>query len=196
MGDNEKGRSAEPFSGFDFSKSHTRRKQPLNSVMPVNPGFCYAVFLTDAYLRNLDSDIPVHDFDNLCASLHEKSAMNALVRARTLGSLTEGKKFLPAPIVDFLVSVSSSDLYIRFGEDGRSRCSPLDVKSFSTNIIAELPVRNGEFEVCDSKCLWYLRFRDDEPVMFFAAKTAVVHKIIRKFPVNSMEVSPDFIYSY
>jgi len=196
MENNETENVTTPFSSFAFSWLHAKRKQQLNSVMPVNPGFSYAAFLTDAHLKHLDSDISINGLDSLCSSLHEKSAMSALIGTRKSGSLTEGKKFLPIPIVEFLMSVGGADLYVRFDDEGGARCSPFDAKFLSINILASLPVRSGEFEICDSKGRWYLRFRDDDAVMFFAAKSDLLDKLIETFPASCIEVPPDFIYSY
>lgn len=186
---------AAPFSNFEFTGAYARRNQPLSSVMPVNSGFGYVVVLTDAYLRNSNSDIPVGGFEQLCAAFNEHLAMNALVSARKSGSLTEGKKFLPSAIVDFLVLVGGPTIYIRFEDEGELQCHTIAPSLLKTDIIASQGVHDREFELCDTYGLWYLRFRDDDAVMFFSAKVDLIDELTTKFPDNCLVVPPDFIYS-
>jgi hypothetical protein len=185
-----------PFDKFIFSMLHAERGQTVGSVMPANKGFSNAVVFTEAYLRKSKADVLIRGFSDLLSVMDDVSPLGALMRARSDGSLTEGKKWLSPEMTDYLLSVSGNTFYIRCScrGSGPTGYSKISVASLNSDIISSQPCHEGEFEICDSNGTLYFRFRDDEPVMFLAARADIVSELTRLFADNVHLVEPDFIY--
>lgn len=194
MTNNEKEDICEPFSEFKFSNLSTRRCQPLSSVLPINSGFGYAVILTDAYFSEAGRDIAVKSFEDLRSVMGADSFMSAIVDARRYGSLTEGKKYLLNDMVDILISASGPAAYLRIDNDDEEICHRISAELMKSDITAVKPGHVGEFELCGERGIWYIRFRDDEPIVFLSAERGLINDLVERFPHNIMGVPPDFTY--
>ena len=186
------------FSNFQIVGSNKRRALPLGDVMPINKDFACAVVLTDAYLSHSGDNIAIRGFNALCDSLGEPDVNTALINSRKNGELFEGEKRLTHNIVNFLKSKIGSDFFCM-------RCVDNDKKYFfnelDTSILEEDLTKLGschvgDFEVCDSQQKIYIRFRDDDSVMFISAHKDFIQELASTFNDNVLEVPFDYIYSY
>lgn len=194
MPDDDRRDDCAPFYNFLFSTdSLTKQRLSLKAVMPINSGFSYAVILNDAYLGR---DTPINGFEKLSAHLNINSPLEALSEARNLCLLTEGKKWLPAEILKFLTLTGGPECHMRFGSGKGLRCCAINPESLGVDIVASQGCYEGEFEICDKNGSWYLRFRDDEPVIFLAAEEKVIGELTEKFTNNILQVPSDFLYCY
>lgn len=182
-----------PFSTFEFSVDHPRKRSTLTSVMPTNPTFSYAALLVDAYLCRASSDVHLRGFHDLCVAVDESGPMIALKKARASGVLSEGVKKMAPPLAAFLASTCGQTVYLR--SDDSNEVREVASKRLDEDLRAFLPAKGGELELCSGNGLWYVGFRDDDPLMFLAASRTWINELVCRFPDTCLVVPRDCIYS-
>lgn len=182
------------FSQFKFAQTHARRRRTLSEVMPVGEDLAYFVVLSDAYLSADDGERHVSSFGDLQEALGCDDALQALQLARAKGQLTEGDHQLPASVAGYLAKASTDSPSVRRWVFGASE------PTITTIAISEIKdAWSGsdleEVEVGDHSAQWYLRTRDDEPLIFLAVMAGPLLDQIRKCKEFCREVSGRFEYA-
>jgi hypothetical protein len=162
--------------------------------MPINPDLACVVVLGDAYLHTDENDRQLTGLADLCEVLGIESALEALKVARGRGQLTEGSHALPGAVRDYLASIGHGSTFVRGWTFGTS------TPKLSTHSVLQLSevLRESKFEeveACDSTQVWYLRFRDDDPLVFLAMPRERVSELVRLSPETCLEVEPGFVYA-
>lgn len=183
-----------PFASFTFASQRPRRSPTVADVMPINPGLACAVVLGDAYLHRNGNDTHLTCFPDLCEALSIGSATEALQAARAEGQLSEGNHILPSDVRDYLGSLGQGPIFVRGWAFGSSSAE------ISTHLLVQLSevlstAKFEEVEVCDASEIWYLRCRDDDPLIFLSLTRERVAELVRCFPDTCLEVESDFLYS-
>lgn len=182
------------FGSFVFAPCSRRRHQTVSDVMPINPGLRYAVVLSDAYLHTEGNDRRVSGLADLREALGVASATEALQAARARGQLTEGSRGLPWAVREYLMSIGQDRTFVRgwtLGSATPSLCSYPTIQFWE--VLRRFNFE--EVEACDSSEVWYLRFRDDDPLVFLSMQTDFLRELIQLSPDTCIEVEPGFVYA-
>lgn len=183
-----------PFSTFSFSQSPSRRHQMLADVMPTNESFVYVVVLADAYLSVEGHDRHICGFREFCDVLGIQDAMTALRVARTEGQLTEGRHALPDAVAEYLIAIGKGQLHVRGWAYGAS--APVHSSHALTRVQEIVPdAQFVEIEVCDSAGTWYLRARDDDPLVFISLCRELLPDLLKRSSDYCQTVGADFEYA-
>jgi hypothetical protein len=190
-----KGKMVNPFLGFDFQFGSARRKQPISSVMPTNAGLIYKVVLADAIYCGADGgDTHIHSFNDLSKIFCEKDYGKALQIGRKSGRLIESRRVLPERLISKFQKSADDLVYVRhFG-----LVNSQENGSIVTRGMLRLELINprlGEVEICDAESTWYMRFRDDDPLIFVAVSLPLGEDLMREFPDLVLAVDADFVYA-
>ena len=182
-----------PFVSFTLSADKPQRRQLLGSTMPTNEGLAYATILSDAYFYKAGDDTRVTSFARLCELTGETSVLEALTKARSQGCLSEGERELSNEIQLLLRSVGGKEIYVRRSMSGTTT---LDTSAYAIDSLGTIvkEARDDEVELCDSHQFWYLRFRDDDPLIFIAAPSNFIDEVVRRNCQTCLKVGHDFVY--
>lgn len=184
-----------PFSAFRFAQGQARRRKALSEVMPVGGEFTYFVLLSDAYLGIGDGERYIGSFDDLRKALSSGDDLKALLAARANGQLTEGRHQLPDVVVEHLGLAGSGLAHVRRWGFGGSE--PIIATIAVSEINDALTESNfEEIEVGDLSGNWYIRTREDEPLIFVAVVAGPLLEQLRLCKEFCCEVTGDFEYAH
>jgi hypothetical protein len=185
----------DPFPEFtsNLPPQHRRRITLAELVKP-RAGYEWAAILTDAYLSQDGIEKVIGSFNVLTTEIGARNVLEALDTARRSGRFTEGRKVLPQATVRSLQRFGVEPFWIRSLDDSCKEV--ISAQRMVDNIISTSRAALGDFALCDTGATWYLRFRDDDPLLFLFAESTLLGEVISEAPENVFEVSRNFIYAY
>lgn len=179
------------YAAFQFAATPAGRKVPVGDVLPRNANFQYAVMMWRAEFW----DRPISGFPDLQAATATTFPLDALAKARASGGLTEIEPHVaPAAFWEALDLSAAPPVGLRLHLFGESHpvIEALERAEITTAVRAWLP---EEVEIFPSDSRWYVRFRDDQPLMFLAADAVTIQRLVLMFPQNILQIPEDFVFA-
>lgn len=169
------------FQSFQFKRKSGSRRVTLEDVLPNDPDLGYCAVFTEGFTKLDGKDLAVASFGELFNALGEDPDVNIFERIRQSGKLYEGRKTLSRCVTEQLIrcSTGAKTAFIKCWDSPESYTwsVPLERYLETYDLLFGLPHRFGEFEVSDECARWYLRIRDDDPVIFLAGSMNLVKKL-------------------
>jgi len=169
-----------------------RRRTQLGDVMNKLPGASLLLVLSEAEFRRGSDYFPIQTFSDLMQMSDKGDALTALAFARSSGGLIEGRKQLGPSTIHYLAETDSVAELTRYRfDDGTERRAgqTLDLLSDLWDSDVE------ETEILGLGCSWHIRFRSDEPLIFFAAPSLICARVLSMNSERACVVDSDFVYA-
>ncbi len=185
---------------FSLPKPGRQRNLDLCDVLPRPAGFEFALIMSEFTIGDAEGDT----LDELLALVGGDRTAPTLERIR-LGqtklehTLFEDGKWLSEPFKAALRGVSSGnpDVLIRnWLSVNETNCWYTSLTSYFgfDDLIHELPVTIGAYEIVEADANWFLWLRDDDPMMFLSAPQSLIADVCAADPKRAMSVPSTFRY--
>lgn len=183
----------DPYRAFaPSSTAQQRRKIAVAQLTARMPGYEWAAILNNAYLTEDGVDVSVVGFRELLGELSGSDAIRRLDEIRRSGYLTEGARGLPPAIISCMSQAGKQPFLVR--SLGSLESKPITAQQMARGAWAGDVA--DEVEICDEGSRWYLRVRDDDPLIFLYADAALLDEIEKKSPEYMLRLPDDFVYAY
>lgn len=171
----------------------------LSDVVPADrTSYCVAVF-TEADVYRNQQPLTCSTFPELFNAAAMEPSVNSLAVIRQSGRLIEGRKTVGGIVLEWLrtMTAAATRVYIRcwnVGAEHAWEAASSEVLRTS-DILDSVPEKVGDFEMFDDRESVYLRFRDDDPLVFIMANTQAMDDILRRDHAKTMRVPLSFWYT-
>ncbi|UFP96138.1 hypothetical protein [Gloeobacter morelensis] len=184
---------------FGFQPKKQRKNLELADVMPTNKGLLYAAIASNMYLKVNGKYCVCEDFVSLFSMTNHEYSPSSLQEVRRNNVLIEGQKCLPRELSKILVDQcpGQTKVFIRCWEAREVFCwnTSLVDYLFSEDLLRVLPCPFGEFEIFDECNTWYMRIKDDDPIIFLATMGTILNIILPTFENKVLSLPRSFIYT-
>lgn len=156
------------------------------------PGARLLLVLSEAEWRRDGYDFPIRTFSDLMKMSGVSDPLSALAFARSSGGLIEGRKQLGPSTIHYLAEADNVAELTRYrfeGGDERRAGQTLDLLSDLWDSDVE------ETEMVGVGRNWHIRFRSDEPLIFFAAPPVICERVLAMNSERARLVDSDFVYA-
>lgn len=191
--------SETPFDRFSLPRPGRRTKLCLRDVLPSVRSDSYCVLLTPFQVKLHDEIVEVGSFDTLFSHVGLARSETNLAQVLEGRVLMEGPKKLDREIAEKLVASPRDDspLFVRCSDPPDRFLWRVERDEFlrSEDVLKFLPHSFGEFEVTDERTTWYMRIRDENPLIFLASSDELVAGLERDCSRVAMKLSGAFMYA-
>lgn len=147
----------------------------------------WLAILTHAYLHGTDEAREIQSFSDL--GVFSEGSENKFHQIRGSGELIEGNKFLTDELSAVLLQNSGKSVWVRNGE------MPMPIKPSQLAATMRDVDPDFDFEASASSGEWYLRFKDDDALIFIAATEGVAEELMKAGLDHVLSVSSSFAYA-
>ncbi len=185
---------------FSLPQRKGERNLGLGDVLPMPAGFEFALIMSEFTMGDAAGDT----LDELLALIGgDRSAQTfehlRLGRTKLEHVLFEDGKWLSEPVKATLrrASKGNPDVLIRnWLSVNEVNCWRTSLDSYFAldDLIHELPVTIGAYEIAPADGSWFLWVLDDDPMMFLAAKKSLIADVCSADPARAMMVPEGFRY--